>query len=67
MDCQKAKSFFATHNIKVKIKSIEDPQVQEEMKKKFNRIMTPTILINGKTIIGFEDNKELIKKLLKIS
>ncbi|WP_082394813.1 glutaredoxin family protein [Caloranaerobacter sp. TR13] len=67
MDCQKAKSFFASHNIEVKIKNIEDPQVQKEMKKKFNRIMTPTILINGKTIIGFEDNKELIKKLLKIS
>jgi glutaredoxin len=48
----------------VKIKNIEDEQVQREMQKKFNRIMTPTIIINGEAIIGFEQNIEKIKQLL---
>lgn len=63
-DCQKAESFFADHGIPVKIKNIEDEQVQREMQKKFNRIMTPTIIINGEAIIGFEQNIEKIKQLL---
>ena len=63
-DCQNAKSFFADHNIKIKVKDISEVSVQNEMKKKFNRVMTPTIVINGDTIIGFEENLPKIKKLL---
>jgi len=65
-DCQKAESFFVQHNIDIKIKDIIEPSVQEEMKKKFNRVMTPTIIIHGETIIGFEVNLEKIKALLEI-
>lgn len=64
-DCQKAKSFFENHNIDVTIKDIANPKIQDEMKKKYNRVMTPTIIINGETIIGFEQNMDKIKDLLK--
>lgn len=66
-DCQEAKSFFADHNIHIKVKDIANPDVQNEMKKKFNRIMTPTIIIDRKVIIGFSENLEKIKQLLKIN
>jgi hypothetical protein len=34
------------------------------MNKKYNRVMTPTIVINGETFIGFEQNIDIIKKLV---
>lgn len=63
-DCQDAKSFFAERNIDIIIKDIADPKIQNEMKKKFNRVMTPTIVIKGETIVGFEQNIDKIKKLV---
>ncbi|MTI48526.1 MAG: hypothetical protein FH761_11830 [Firmicutes bacterium] len=50
----------------MKIKDIEDEKVRNEMIKKFNRVMTPTIVINRKKYIGFEENLESIKKELNI-
>ena len=63
-DCQKAKSFFAERNIDIIVKDIADPKIRDEMNKKYNRIMTPTIIIKGETIVGFEQNVDKIKKLL---
>ena len=65
-DCQEAKSFFVEHGLGVKIKNIEDEKVKQEMKRKYNRVMVPTILIKDKIFIGFHDNKEEIKLLLNI-
>jgi glutaredoxin len=64
MDCQKAKSFFAEHNIDITIKDISNSEIINEMKKKYNRVMTPTIVISGETFIGFEQNIDKIKKIL---
>ena len=36
------------------------------MKKRFNRVMVPAIIIKGKVFIGFDDNKDEIKKILRI-
>jgi len=64
MDCQEAKSFFAKGGIDVKVKDIENEEIREEMKKKFNRVMVPVIIIRGKVFIGFNDNKVEIQKIL---
>lgn len=65
-DCQAAKSFFAESSINIKLKNIESEEVREEMKKRFNRVMVPVIIIKGKVFIGFDDNKDEIKKILRI-
>ena len=62
LDCQMAKSFFAQNGINIKVKDIVNEDVREEMKKRFNRVMTPVIIIKGKTFIGFDENKTEIKK-----
>jgi glutaredoxin len=48
------------------VKDIKNYDVKEEMKKKFNRVMVPVIIIKGKVFIGFEDNKDDIKSILQI-
>ena len=61
-----AKSFFAENEINIKVKDILNEVIREEMKERFNRVMVPVIIIKDKVFIGFDDNKDEIKKMLKI-
>ena len=63
-DCQNAKSFFAENGLNLKVKDISNEDIREEMKGKFNRVMVPVIIIKGNVFIGFDDNKDEIKKLI---
>ncbi len=61
-----AKSFFAEHQVDVEYKSIAEEKNREELVKKYGRMAVPTIVIGDKVILGFMQNKDEIKKLLKI-
>ncbi len=47
-------------------KSITEEKNREELVKKYGRMAVPTIVIDDKVILGFIQNKDEIKKLLKI-
>ncbi|AZV42085.1 MULTISPECIES: glutaredoxin domain-containing protein [Peribacillus] len=63
--CQIMKLFFNDNNISYKEKNIKtDKTALQELTKKYGSYSTPTVVIDGKAIIGFE--LEEIKKELQL-
>ena len=63
--CQIMKLFFNDNNISYKEKNIKtDKTALQELTKKYGSYSTPTVVIDGKAIIGFE--LEQIKKELQL-
>jgi len=63
--CNQAKEFFDENKIKyTEIDVSEDEKAAEEMKEKSGQIGVPTIDIDGKIIVGFEEDK--IKEALNL-
>ena len=57
--CQAAKEFLSQKGIAFEIKNIrEDALAMKELTDKYNSRSTPTILVNDRVVIGF-DEKEL--------
>jgi glutaredoxin 3 len=67
MDCHAAKEFFRRHNIPFSDYSMADKGNREKLTKLVGRVATPTVVINGEIMIGFEDNKAKIAELLGIT
>lgn len=56
--CHKAKEFFKSHNIKFKDFNVgEDEEAAIEMVKKSGQQGVPVIDIDGKIIVGFDEEK----------
>ncbi len=56
--CEFAKNYFKEKNIDVTIKNVkEDQTALQELTKKYKSYSTPTIVIDGEVIIGFEQVK----------
>lgn len=67
MDCQHAKEFFRQHNIPyTDYNMATDQTARKRLEKLIGRVATPTIVVDGEIIIGFEDNKDHLMKLLGI-
>lgn len=63
--CQKAREFFSEHKIPfIEIDVESNPKAAQEIIKKSGQQGIPIIDIDGKIIIGFDEEK--IRKLLKI-
>lgn len=63
--CHKVKDFLKEHNIEFKdINVADDKDAAQEMVKKSGQMGVPVIEIDGKIIIGFDEEK--IRELLKI-
>lgn len=63
--CYKAKEFFKQNKIRFKDKNVEeDEEAKEEMIEKSGQMGVPVIDIDGKIIVGFD--QEAIKKSLKL-
>ncbi|MDM5305412.1 glutaredoxin family protein [Peribacillus frigoritolerans] len=63
--CKIMKMFFDDNNIVYKEKDIKaDGHARKELTNKYGAYSTPTVVIDGKAIIGFELNE--IKKALNI-
>jgi len=63
--CQIMKLFFNDNNISYKERNIKtDKTALQELTKKYGSYSTPTVVIDGKAIIGFE--LEEIKKELQL-
>lgn len=66
-DCQLAEAFFKKNNIDITVKKIEEPEYQEELERKYGRVLVPTIILDDEKFIGFEANQEEIKKKLGLA
>lgn len=56
--CTIVKMFFNEYNISFQEKDIKaDAAAMKELTKKYGSYSTPTVIINGETIIGFEIEK----------
>jgi glutaredoxin-like YruB-family protein len=63
--CRKTKDFLKQHNVEFEEKDVEkDIHAAEEMVEKSEQSGIPVIDIDGKIVIGF--NEEALRKLLKI-
>ncbi len=63
--CKKTKEFLNQHNIEYKEIDVgEDKKAAEEMVKKSGHMGTPVIDVDGKIIVGF--NEEKLKEVLKL-
>lgn len=63
--CHKTREFFKAHNIKYKEIDVgKDARKAEEMIKKSGQQGVPVIEIDGKIVIGYDE--ERLKELLKI-
>jgi glutaredoxin-like YruB-family protein len=64
--CQITKMFLKEYNVSYKEKDIKaDPSAFQELTKKHGSYSTPTVVINGEVIIGFELEK--MKQALSIN
>ena len=61
--CIEAKAWFEENNIEYEDINVEADEKAKEMKEKTGSLATPTFIINGKVVIGFD--RENIEKLLK--
>lgn len=66
-DCQQAENFFKKHGIEIDIKKIEEPKYRKELKDKYGKVLVPTIILGNDKFVGFENNKEEIKKKLNLT
>lgn len=66
-DCQLAEEFFKKNDIDIEIKHIENPENRKELEKKHGKVLVPTIILGDDKFIGFEQNKDKIKKKLNLS
>ncbi len=67
MDCQHAKEFFRQHNVVYTDHNMATDQgARQRLEKLIGRVATPTIVVDGEIIIGFEDNKDRLTQLLGI-
>ncbi len=63
--CEMAREFFKSHNITYEEKDVAaDEKARDEMVHKSGQLNVPVIDINGKIIVGF--NQEQISELLGI-
>lgn len=63
--CYKAKEFLKANKIKFEDKNVgDDEEAREEMIEKSGQMGVPVLDIDGKIIVGFD--QEAIKKALKI-
>lgn len=63
--CKKTKEFLRVHKIKFKeIDVAKDQKAAQEMIKKSGQQGVPVVDIDGKIVVGFDEEK--LKKLLKI-
>tara|TARA_Y100000310_G_C20686953_1_gene819646 strand:- start:2998 stop:3231 length:234 start_codon:yes stop_codon:yes gene_type:complete len=63
--CNQAKTFLTSHKIKFEDINVEgNKKAQEEMVEKSGQRGTPVIDIDGKILVGFEEDK--LKKALDI-
>lgn len=61
--CKAAREFLSQKGIAFEVKNIrEDAQAMKELTDKYNSRSTPTILVNDRVIIGF-DEEELERML----
>lgn len=64
--CKMAKSFFQENNIQYEEKNVaSDDAAREEMVKKSGQLGVPVVEINGKILVGFDE--EAFKKILNIA
>ncbi|WP_028393021.1 glutaredoxin domain-containing protein [Bacillus cihuensis] len=64
--CKIVKMFFNEYHISYQEKDIKaDSAAMKELTKKYGSYSTPTVIINGETIIGFEIEK--MKRALSIT
>lgn len=63
--CNQAKAFFKEHDVEFEDINVEnDKKSQDEMVEKSGQRGTPVIDIDGKILVGFEEDK--LKKALNI-
>ena len=62
--CEKTKEFLKENKIKFTEKDVSKGKNGEEMVKKSGQTGTPVVDINGKIIVGFNEDK--MKELLKL-
>ena len=62
-ECQAAKAWFKTNKVEYEDINVESEEKAEEMKEKTGSLATPTFIVDGKAIIGFDRGKfeDLIK------
>ncbi|KXS49138.1 Glutaredoxin [Halanaerobium congolense] len=65
-DCQLAEKFFKNNKIDIEIKHIENQENRKELKKRHGKVLVPTIILGNDKFIGFEQNKDMIKKKLNL-
>ncbi len=63
--CKIAKEFFERNNISYEEKDISNDIVRDEMIEKSNQLKVPVIDIDGRIIVGFDE--EELSKILKVS
>lgn len=56
--------YFEEHSIEYEKKNVEDPRISDELKEKYGRMATPTIIIDGRRFLGFMENRKKIASLL---
>ncbi len=61
-----AKRFFAEQNVPYEERDVtQDERYMQELKELVGRFITPTLWIDGETVIGFGRNMEQVKRLLQ--
>ncbi|MGB7062790.1 MAG: glutaredoxin domain-containing protein [Candidatus Zixiibacteriota bacterium] len=55
-----AKRFFSENGIEFEDRSVENPKFRDELVEKYERMATPTIIIDDEIILGFGINKSKI-------
>jgi glutaredoxin-like YruB-family protein len=61
--CIQAKAWLKENNIEYEDINIDEEKNAKEMQEKTGSMSTPTFIIDGKVVIGFEEDK--FEKLLK--
>jgi glutaredoxin len=65
-DCHAAKRFLAEHDIPFTEKDVTtDHQYMDELKSLVGRFITPTLVIDGETLLGFGTNIGRVRELLR--
>ncbi len=63
--CKMTKEFFERNNVSYEEKDVSNDTAREEMIEKSNQLGVPVIDIDGRIIVGFDE--EELSKILKIS
>ncbi len=64
-DCQAAKKFLTDNRVDFTEKPVENEVFKQELIEKYQRLATPTIVINDQVFLGFSENRASLKKLLR--